>query len=275
MKRCVIVFCAFALSGGGIASANVELRLSELTGVAAAGAPENEAMALNAAQDRALLNYERNMSLLAAALKRKQTEVAAAEEQTVKTRAKAAAAATRAAKRARKNAVGSPTEQAARQAKREAEALAAVMDRVVAYYKRSIGAGTDRAVAKAPRGIEKLACFTGIQDRHARIGVQLVNGKVDFFAYYSKLKPRTCSIAIDRNGSGARWEDYGATSKVTLREGKGVLLISRKSGSYRFVFRGVDRMRYCGMDGKINGSLTVTRGKSTCVVQGVMDGHEG
>ena len=32
-------------------------------------------------------------------------------------------------------------------------------------------------------------------------------------------------------------------------------------------FRDIDRMRYCGMDGKINGSLTVVRGrKTTCTV---------
>jgi hypothetical protein len=33
-------------------------------------------------------------------------------------------------------------------------------------------------------------------------------------------------------------------------------------------------MAYCGMDiGKINGSLTVIRGKRECVLDGLMDAH--
>ncbi|MDH3314605.1 MAG: hypothetical protein OER43_02395 [Gammaproteobacteria bacterium] len=132
---------------------------------------------------------------------------------------------------------------------------------------------SDTVVAKAARKVEQLTCFTGVRDRHARIGVQVVNGKVDYFAFYSKRKPRTCSIDVGRDSSSGRWEDKGATSKVTLMEDTGVLLIDHKSGGYRFVFRNVDRMRYCGMYGKINGSLTVMPGKKKCVVQGIMDGH--
>jgi hypothetical protein len=130
-------------------------------------------------------------------------------------------------------------------------------------------------VAKAARGVEKLVCFIGVEDRHARIGVQVVNDKVSYLAYYSKWKPRTCSIDLERNGSYGHWEDNGATTKVTLIDEKGVLLIERKSGGYRFVFKNVDRMRYCGMDGKINGSLTVIRGKSKCDWEGIMDGQQG
>lgn len=158
---------------------------------------------------------------------------------------------------------------AAQEARKEAEALAKAQDRVVAHYKQS------RMPAAPARTVEQLACLSGDEDRHARIGVELVNGKVNYFAYYSKWKPRTCSIEVKRGGAYGRWEDRGATSKVTLVEGKGVVLIEGKSGNYRFVFRDIDRVRYCGMDGKINGSLTVMRGKSKCVVEGVMDGHAG
>lgn len=235
MRRFILVFCTLVFCGVAIAHASVPSKLPCQTKSAAAAvrAVEGEkkgAEALATAQDRAVANYECNLSRMAAA-------------------AKAVA------------------EKAAEQAEKAAKALARAQDRVVAHYKRSLGMVLNR--------IEKLACFTGVQDRHARIGVQLVNGKVDYFAYYSKWKPRTCSIAVERDGGGARWEDHGSTSKVTLNEGKGVLLISRQKGSYRFIFRGVDRMRFCGMDGKINGSLTVTRGRSTCVVKGVMDGQQG
>jgi hypothetical protein len=158
---------------------------------------------------------------------------------------------------------------AAEEAKEQAKALARAQDRAVANYKLN-------HMPKAPlSAVEKLACMSGTEDRHARIGVELVNGKVSYFAYYSKWKPRTCSIEVKRGDAYSRWEDHGAASDVILIEGKGVFLIDGKSGSYRFDFRNIDRGRYCGMDGKINGSLTVTRGKSSCVVKGVMDGHAG
>lgn len=158
---------------------------------------------------------------------------------------------------------------AAEEAKEEARALAKAQDRVVAHYKRS------RMPAAPVTTVERLACLSGNEDRHARIGVELISGKVNYFAFYSKWKPRTCSIEVKRGGAYSRWEDRGATSKVTLVDGKGVFLIDGNSGNYRFVFRGIDRGRYCGMDGKINGSLTVMRGNSKCVVEGIMDGHAG
>lgn len=161
---------------------------------------------------------------------------------------------------------------AAAEARKQAEALARAQDRAVANYRRNKGL----AVAGAPAGRpEKLACFTGNEDRHARIGVELVNQQVTYFAYYSKWKPRTCSIEARRGGPYNRWEDKGALSVITLPDRKGTLLIERQGKGYRFAFRNVDRERYCGMDGKINGSLTVTRGNGRCVLQGVMDGHGG
>jgi len=206
---------------------------------------EHDAKALISAQDRAVANYKRNESRGVAAAKREQATVAAGAAR------------------------------AAEQVRKETQALARAQDRVVAFYKRSLGIGRDTVAAGAVKRIEKLACFTGIQDRHARIGVQLVDGEVDYFAYYSKWKPRTCSIAAERNGSYSHWEENGGILKVTLADDKGAFMIDRKGGAFHFVFQNIDRMRYCGMSGKINGSLTVVRGKTTCVVEGVMDGHDG
>ena len=120
---------------------------------------------------------------------------------------------------------------------------------------------------------ENLTCFSGSKDRHARIGVELVNGEVNYFAYYSKWRPRTCSLEAGRGDAFSRWSDNGAYSTVSLADHKGELRIEHMGASYRFGFHNVDRTRYCGMPGKINGSLIVTRGKSGCVVEGVMDGH--
>lgn len=119
---------------------------------------------------------------------------------------------------------------------------------------------------------EHLTCFAGTKDRHARIGVELVDDQVTYFAYYSRWRPRTCSIEAGRGDAYSRWTDNGTYSRVTLA-GRGELRIVQEGDAYRFAFFNVDRARYCGMDGKINGSLTVTRGESSCVVEGVMDGH--
>lgn len=120
---------------------------------------------------------------------------------------------------------------------------------------------------------ENLTCFSGNEDRHARIGVELVNGEVTYFAYYSKWRPRTCSLDAGRDDAVNQWVDGGAYSTVVLSDQKGELRIERNGDVYRFAFLDVDRSRYCGMPGKINGSLVVTRGKNSCVVEGVMDGH--
>jgi hypothetical protein len=120
---------------------------------------------------------------------------------------------------------------------------------------------------------ENLTCFTGTEDRHARIGVELVNDQVTYFAYYSKWRPRTCSLDAGRDDALSRWTDNGTYSTVVLGDQKGELRIERNGDVYRFAFFDVDRRRYCGMAGKINGSLVVTRGKSGCVMKGIMDGQ--
>ena len=119
--------------------------------------------------------------------------------------------------------------------------------------------------------VEKLACRLGSEDEHARIAVELTNSKVSSFAYYSKWKPRTCSMEVKRGDAYSKWEDAGPmTTVVTLIEEKGAFLIDHEKNSYHFIFRNLDRMRYCGMEGKINGSLTIWKGRPQCEIQGVM-----
>lgn len=122
-----------------------------------------------------------------------------------------------------------------------------------------------------PPKVEKLACKLGTEDHHARIAVELLGGQVKSFAYYSIWKPRTCSIHIVRDDAYSKWEDFRDTTTVMLIEEKGAFLIDRERNRYHFIFRDVDRMRYCGMEGKINGSLTIWKGRPQCELQGVMD----
>ena len=122
--------------------------------------------------------------------------------------------------------------------------------------------------------IEKLACRLGTEDQHARIAVELVNGKVNRFAYYSKWKPRTCSMEVERGDAYSKWEDTGDVTVVTLAEEMGAFLIDHERNRYHFIFREIDRMRYCGMEGKVSGSLTVFRGRPQCVLEGLMERGE-
>lgn len=121
--------------------------------------------------------------------------------------------------------------------------------------------------------IERLACKLGSEDRHARIGVELVNGKISRFAYYSKLKPRTCSISLERDGPYSSWKDTGRFTYVTTENGR--FLIENRRRDVHFIFRDVDRNFYCGMEaGRIDGTLTVIRGERKCKLEGVMRAHE-
>jgi hypothetical protein len=125
------------------------------------------------------------------------------------------------------------------------------------------------AQRRAPQKSETLACRLGTEDRHARIAVVLVGGKTDSFAYYSKWKPRTCSIYLQRNRDAmSKWADSGNITTVNLE--RGAFLIEHKKGEYQFVFRDIDRERYCGMDGQINGSLTIRKGSEQCKLDGAI-----
>ncbi len=129
-----------------------------------------------------------------------------------------------------------------------------------------------RAHGGALRGRhEKLSCTLGTEDRQARIAVELIGGRVKSFAYYSKWEPRTCSVYIVRDDAYSKWEDTGSVTLVTLNEEKGAFLIDYERRAVKFLFRDVDRERFCGMEGKITGSLTVTRGRDRCELEGVMD----
>ena len=132
-------------------------------------------------------------------------------------------------------------------------------------------AAKNRGGKSAAPKVEMLACRLGTEDLHARIAVELFDGKINRFAYYSKWKPRTCSIEVERGDAYSKWVDTGSVTVVTLNEDTGAFLIDNGGGRYHFIFRDIDRMRYCGMEGKVSGSLTMYRDRPQCVLDGVME----
>ena len=127
------------------------------------------------------------------------------------------------------------------------------------------------AVKPAAQKVERLACTLGTEDNHARIAVEVLNGRVNRFAYYSKWKPRTCSMEVSRGDAYSRWADHGSTTAVLLMEEMGLFWIDHGHGRYHFTFSDIDRMRYCGMGGKINGYLTIRRADPKCELDGLME----
>ena len=125
----------------------------------------------------------------------------------------------------------------------------------------------------APKKVEHLTCMLGNEDRQARVAVEIIGGRIQSFAYYSKKTPRTCSVHLQRDEAYSKWQDEGRFTKVTTESGD--FLMENRRKDVHFLFRDVDRMVYCGMEiGKINGSLTVIRGKKECIVEQLMDAHE-
>jgi len=130
------------------------------------------------------------------------------------------------------------------------------------------------AMKGPPRGpVEKYDCKIGTEDQHARIAILAQGGEVQSVAYYSKWKPRTCSVHLQRNDAFSKWKDTGDATVINTEYGDFLIQVSR--GEYQLFFREVDRMHFCGMMGKLNGSMTVTRGpRRQCTVEGIMDRND-
>ena len=154
----------------------------------------------------------------------------------------------------------------------EAISLALAACCVLSFAAAPAGAGAaeKRAAKPAAQKVERLACRLGTEDSHARIAVEVLNGRVNRFAYYSKWKPRTCSMEVARGDAYSRWADHGSITAVLLMEEMGFFWIDHGHGRYHFTFSGIDRMRYCGMGGKINGYLTIQRADPKCELDGLM-----
>jgi hypothetical protein len=126
-----------------------------------------------------------------------------------------------------------------------------------------------------PGPLERIDCMSGRDALHARIAFEARGGQVLNFAYYSKWKPRTCSIDFELNADGTKWRltPDGAT-RVYTPEGR--FVIRTRADAYVFEFEHVQRRKFCGMPGEINGTMIVKRGtgKPECSAVGVLDTND-
>jgi len=119
---------------------------------------------------------------------------------------------------------------------------------------------------------ERIDCTSGVENQHARMALEARGGRIANFAYYSKWKPRTCSFDFATTSPGTKWRvtPNGAT-RVHTPQGRFPILT--RPDAYVFEFEQVQRRKYCGMPGEINGTMTIKRGTKTpeCSVSGIMN----
>lgn len=130
----------------------------------------------------------------------------------------------------------------------------------------------DRPLPRTLGKIERIDCRSGEDDLQARIAFEARGDQVLNFAYYSRWNFQTCSISLDQKSWSARWRltKDGATRVQTPH---GSFLIRADAESYRFEFQNVERMKFCGMFGRIRGELIVKRGSTPprCEAKGILD----
>lgn len=133
----------------------------------------------------------------------------------------------------------------------------------------------DKPLPALQGAIERIDCMSGKEDLHARIAFEARGGRIAGFAYYSKWKPRTCAFDFSRTTPGTKWRltPDGAT-RVHTPQGR--VLIRSSTEEYVFEFEQVQRTKYCGMPGSINGSMTIKRGagRPECSFAGIMDAND-
>lgn len=130
----------------------------------------------------------------------------------------------------------------------------------------------DRALQDPGGRIEQIDCKVGTEDLHARMALEAHDGQVVSFAYYSKWRPRTCSLDMQHDDPAAKWR-VTANGDTRVQTRHGSFLIRALSDAYEIEFLDVERQKFCGMDGHTNGTMTIRRGsgKPECSVTGLLD----
>jgi hypothetical protein len=130
----------------------------------------------------------------------------------------------------------------------------------------------DKPLPVAKGAIEQIDCLNGLENLHARMSLEARGGQITSFAYYSRWQFYTCSIVLDQRDPKTRWRrtSQGATRVQTPQ---GSFVIHADPESYVFEFQNVQRAKFCGMYGSINGTMTILRNAAPprCTVAGILE----
>lgn len=134
----------------------------------------------------------------------------------------------------------------------------------------------DRLLPSLAGELERIDCKSGVEDLHARMAVEARGGQIASFAYYSKWRPRTCSLEMKRDAPDTKWRRTpdGATRVQTPQ---GMFLIRTEADAYVFEFQDIERRKFCGMEGHTNGTMRIKRKSAVpeCSVAGLLDRDDG
>ncbi len=130
----------------------------------------------------------------------------------------------------------------------------------------------DRMPTALDGELEQIDCKIGVDDLHARMALEARGGQIASMAYYSKWRPRTCSLEIKRTDPETKWR-LTASGATRVQTPHGMFLIYALSQAYVVEFLEVERRKYCGMEGHTNGTMMVRRRSAVpeCSVAGLMD----
>lgn len=130
----------------------------------------------------------------------------------------------------------------------------------------------DRMLPALDGELEQIDCKVGSEDLHARMALEARGGQVAGFAYYSKWRPRTCSLDMQRADPMTKWR-LTEDGETRVQTPYGSFLIRAQPGAYEVEFVDVERQRFCGMDGHTNGRMIVKRRspQPQCSVAGLLD----
>jgi hypothetical protein len=133
----------------------------------------------------------------------------------------------------------------------------------------------DKPLPVLAGALERIDCMSGDEDLHARMAFEARGGRVANFAYYSKWKPRTCALDFSRTSPGTKWR-LTPEGHTRVHTPQGRFLIRTTADAYVFEFEQVQRGKFCGMPGDINGAMTIQRktAKPDCSVAGIMDAND-
>jgi hypothetical protein len=134
----------------------------------------------------------------------------------------------------------------------------------------------DRMLPALSGRVEQIDCKSGVEDLHARMALEARGGQIASFAFYSKRRPRTCSMDMRRDDPALKWRltPEGATR---VQAPQGLFLIRTLPDAWEFEFLAVERQKFCGMEGHINGRMTILRRAANpeCSVTGLLDRDDG
>lgn len=130
----------------------------------------------------------------------------------------------------------------------------------------------DRALPALAGEIEQIDCKVGVEDLQARMALEARGGQIAGFSYYSKWRPRTCSIDMQQDNPAIKWR-LTADGATRVQTPHGSFLIHAEADAYVFEFLDVERRKFCGMDGYTNGTMTIKRrgSRPECSVAGLLD----